>query len=63
MIKIIYLLTTKGCEACNIMENILRKIHKDNLYTFSIEVIDFNDSKLTLDGLQELYNDYLQKYK
>ena len=44
MIKIVYLFTTKGCEACNIMENILRKVHKDNLYTFSIEVIDFNDT-------------------
>lgn len=46
MIKIVYLFTTKGCEACNIMENILRKIHKDNLYTFSIEVIDFNDAPI-----------------
>lgn len=34
------------------------------VYSFILrEVIDFNDSKLTLDGLQELYNDYLQKYK
>lgn len=34
------------------------------VYSFILrEVIDFNDTKLTLDGLQELYNDYLQKYK
>lgn len=41
MIKIVYLITTEGCEACNIMENILRKVYKDNLYTFSIEIVDF----------------------
>lgn len=34
------------------------------VYSFILrEVINFNDTKLKLDGLQELYNDYLQKYK
>ncbi|NMV57053.1 hypothetical protein FOL87_00125 [Lactobacillus reuteri] len=34
------------------------------VYSFILrEVIDFNDTKLTLDGLQELYDEYLQKYK
>lgn len=39
----IYLATTKGCEACRIMKNILEKVHDDNLYTFSIEVKDFTE--------------------
>ena len=43
MIKEVYLATTKGCEACKIMENILRKVHKQNLYTFSIHVLDFSE--------------------
>ena len=43
MIKEIYLATTKGCEACKIMENILRKVHKQNLYTFSVHVLDFSE--------------------
>ena len=34
------------------------------VYSFILrEVIDFNDTKLTLDGLQERYDEYLQKYK
>lgn len=43
MIKEVYLATTKGCEACKIMENILRKVHQQNLYTFSIHVLDFSE--------------------
>lgn len=43
MKRIIYLATTKGCEACEIMNNILSKVYKDNLYVFSIEVVDFNE--------------------
>ena len=43
MIKIVYLATTKGCEACRIMENILMNVYKDNLYTFTPEVCDFQD--------------------
>ena len=43
MNKQVYLATTKGCEACKIMENILRKVHKQNLYTFSIHVLDFSE--------------------
>lgn len=41
MSKIVYLATTKGCEACHIMTKILKKVHEDNLYTFSIRVKDF----------------------
>jgi hypothetical protein len=43
MSKIIYLATTKGCEACRIMTKILKKVYGDNLYTFSIRVKDFKD--------------------
>lgn len=43
MIKEVYLATTKGCEACKIMENILRKVHQQNLYTFSVHVLDFSE--------------------
>ena len=33
-------------------------------YSFILrEVIDFNDAKLTLENMQQLYDDYLQKYK
>lgn len=42
MLKKVLLITTPGCEACKIMENIIRKVHKDNLYTFSIDVQEFN---------------------
>ena len=37
----IYLATTKGCEACRIMERILKQVQRDNVYTFSIQVIDY----------------------
>ena len=40
--KHIYLATTKGCEACRIMERILKQVQRDNNYTFSIQVIDYN---------------------
>ena len=43
MSKHIYLATTKGCEACKIMENILRKVHQQNLHTFSIHIRDFSE--------------------
>lgn len=41
MSKCIYLATTKGCEACKIMERILKQVKRDNVYTFSIQVIDY----------------------
>lgn len=37
----IYLATTEGCEACRIMEKILKQVQRDNMYTFSIQVIDY----------------------
>ena len=40
--KYIYLATTKGCEACRIMEKILKQVHRNNNYTFSIQVRDYN---------------------
>lgn len=39
--KHIYLATTEGCEACRIMERILKQVKRDNVYTFSIQVIDY----------------------
>ena len=39
--KHIYLATTEGCEACRIMERILKQVKRDNIYTFSIQVIDY----------------------
>ena len=39
--KYIYLATTKGCEACRIMERILKQVQRYNVYTFSIQVIDY----------------------
>ena len=41
MNKRIYLATTEGCEACRIMEKILKQVQRDNMYTFSIQVIDY----------------------
>ena len=41
MNKCIYLATTKGCEACKIMERILKQVQRDNNYTFSILVRDY----------------------
>lgn len=43
MSKVIYLVTTKGCEACHIMANILGKVYENNLYTFSIRIKDFTE--------------------
>ena len=40
--KHIYLATTKGCEACRIMERILKQVQRNNGYTFSIQVRDYN---------------------
>ena len=39
--RYIYLATTEGCEACRIMERILKQVKCDNVYTFSIQVIDY----------------------
>ena len=39
--KHIYLATTEGCEACRIMERILKQVKLNNVYTFSIQVIDY----------------------
>ena len=39
--KYIYLATTEGCEACRIMERILKQVQRDNVYTFSIQVRDY----------------------
>lgn len=39
--KHIYLATTEGCEACRIMEKILKQVQRDNSYTFSIQVRDY----------------------
>lgn len=41
MNKRIYLATTEGCEACRIMEKILKQVKRDNSYTFSIQVRDY----------------------
>lgn len=41
MSKRIYLATTEGCEACKIMEKILKQVKRDNYYTFSIQVRDY----------------------
>ncbi len=43
MSKIVYLATTKGCEACRIMTKILKKVYSDNIYPFSIKVKDFKE--------------------
>lgn len=37
----IYLATTEGCEACRIIERILKQVQRNNVYTFSIQVIDY----------------------
>ena len=42
MNKCIYLATTEGCEACKIMERILKQVQRNNSYTFSIQVRDYN---------------------
>ena len=39
--RYIYLATTEGCEACRIMERILKQVQRDNGYTFSIQVKDY----------------------
>ena len=39
--KHIYLATTEGCEACRIMERILKQVKRDNVYTFSIQITDY----------------------
>lgn len=39
--RYIYLATTEGCEACRIMERILKQVKRNNVYTFSIQVIDY----------------------
>ena len=39
--KHIYLVTTEGCEACRIMEKILKQVKRNNSYTFSIQVRDY----------------------
>ena len=41
MSKRIYLATTEGCEACRIMEKILKQVQYNNGYTFSIQVRDY----------------------
>ena len=41
MSKRIYLATTEGCEACRIMEKILKQVKLDNVYTFSIQIMDY----------------------
>ena len=39
--RYIYLTTTEGCEACRIMEKILKQVQRNNGYTFSIQVRDY----------------------
>ena len=41
MSKRIYLATTEGCEACRIMEKILKQVKRNNGYTFSIQIRDY----------------------
>lgn len=41
--RIVYLVTTEGCESCKIMESILNKAYSANLYTFTPEVVNFKD--------------------
>ena len=41
MSKHTYLATTEGCEACKIMERILKQVQRGNNYTFSILVRDY----------------------
>lgn len=43
MSKRVYLATTEGCIGCKIMNNILEKVYANNLYTFSIETMDYKD--------------------
>ena len=39
--RYIYLATTEGCEACRIMERILKQVQRDVYYTFSIHIKDY----------------------
>lgn len=39
--KQIYLIVTKGCESCKIMERILKQVCKDNNYTVSIQIATY----------------------
>ena len=41
MNKHIYLVTTEGCEACRVMNKILKQVQDDVDYTFSIKVRDY----------------------
>ena len=41
MSKDIYLVTTEGCEACRIMNKILKQVQHDVDYTFSIKIRDY----------------------
>ena len=41
MNKDIYLVTTEGCEACRVMNKILKQVQNDVDYTFSIKVRDY----------------------
>ena len=36
----IYIITTQGCEACNIMINIIKSIYDSNKYKFEYAVVD-----------------------
>lgn len=39
--KVIYLATTKGCEACRIMEHILEQLEEYYNYNFNIKICDY----------------------
>ena len=39
--RYIYLATTEGCEACRIMEKILKQVQRNNGYTFLLFVRDY----------------------
>lgn len=41
MTKDVYLVTTEGCEACRIMNKILKQVQHNVDYTFSIKVRDY----------------------
>lgn len=43
MSKVVYLATTEGCLGCKIMQNILDKVYKANLYTFITKVVHFDE--------------------
>uniref|UniRef100_A0AAU8MI48 Uncharacterized protein n=1 Tax=Geladintestivirus 1 TaxID=3233133 RepID=A0AAU8MI48_9CAUD len=42
----VVIITTEGCEACNIMSRIMRRVRENTPYAFIIEEYDFKDKNL-----------------